>query len=252
MPIRVPCSGCEKKLIIKDELLGKRVKCPSCGRVLGVPAAGAAPPPQAAGPSPQASRARPRAASPPARRRPRWPWYVGGAAAAVGLVAAVVVVLVAAGRGGGPGTSSGRDRAIDPEKLQSAIRRCGGYGGRITTTDNPSVLFAALEEIEKARGDLGQSFVRAARAAARKQPKASFYLFVSNETGFGLAELRELLGKEDAEQPDSLQITSPGGGSTVQQAVTWYTYGWCSFGIGPGGRVIVLKADCGALPAEAG
>jgi hypothetical protein len=42
MSIRVQCPGCEKKLKAKDELAGKRVKCPGRGQVLEVPRASAA------------------------------------------------------------------------------------------------------------------------------------------------------------------------------------------------------------------
>jgi hypothetical protein len=31
MPIQVACSGCGKKLTVRDELVGKRIKCPACG-----------------------------------------------------------------------------------------------------------------------------------------------------------------------------------------------------------------------------
>lgn len=31
MPIMVACSGCGKKLTVRDELVGKRIKCPACG-----------------------------------------------------------------------------------------------------------------------------------------------------------------------------------------------------------------------------
>src|SRR4051812_3267328 len=37
MSISVQCSGCAKKLLVKDELSGKRVKCPNCGQVCRVP-----------------------------------------------------------------------------------------------------------------------------------------------------------------------------------------------------------------------
>ncbi len=37
MSISVQCPGCEKKLKAKDELVGKRVKCPGCGELLVVP-----------------------------------------------------------------------------------------------------------------------------------------------------------------------------------------------------------------------
>jgi hypothetical protein len=42
MPITVTCS-CGKSLKVRDELLGKRVKCPACGSAFPVTAAGAAP-----------------------------------------------------------------------------------------------------------------------------------------------------------------------------------------------------------------
>src|SRR5947208_1638617 len=31
MPISVTCTGCGKTLTIRDELMGKRIKCPACG-----------------------------------------------------------------------------------------------------------------------------------------------------------------------------------------------------------------------------
>lgn len=39
MSISVQCPGCEKNLRIKDDLAGKRVKCPDCGHVMLVPSA---------------------------------------------------------------------------------------------------------------------------------------------------------------------------------------------------------------------
>ncbi len=41
MPIRVKCSGCDKPLKVKDELAGKRIRCPGCQSVIRVPAAAA-------------------------------------------------------------------------------------------------------------------------------------------------------------------------------------------------------------------
>ena len=38
--IAFPCPFCHKKLSVKDDLAGKKVKCPGCGTVLTVPAAG--------------------------------------------------------------------------------------------------------------------------------------------------------------------------------------------------------------------
>ena len=37
MSISFSCSGCEKKLKVRDDLAGKRVKCPGCQGVLIIP-----------------------------------------------------------------------------------------------------------------------------------------------------------------------------------------------------------------------
>ena len=36
--ISFKCSACQKKLSVKDELSGRKVKCPSCGRPATIPA----------------------------------------------------------------------------------------------------------------------------------------------------------------------------------------------------------------------
>lgn len=36
MSVRLECS-CGKKLSIKDEMAGRRIKCPACGAVLTIP-----------------------------------------------------------------------------------------------------------------------------------------------------------------------------------------------------------------------
>src|SRR5262249_18516041 len=46
MPIKLSCD-CGKKLQVKDDLAGKKVKCPGCGAVVPVPAAVAEAPPPA-------------------------------------------------------------------------------------------------------------------------------------------------------------------------------------------------------------
>jgi phage FluMu protein Com len=38
MPITFSCNSCNKKLRVKDELAGRKVKCPGCATVLQVPA----------------------------------------------------------------------------------------------------------------------------------------------------------------------------------------------------------------------
>ncbi len=44
MPITLTCSRCEKPLTLKDDLAGKRIRCPDCREILAVPAPGAPPP----------------------------------------------------------------------------------------------------------------------------------------------------------------------------------------------------------------
>ena len=40
--IAISCSACQKKLSVKDDLAGKKVKCPGCGQVTTVRAPSAA------------------------------------------------------------------------------------------------------------------------------------------------------------------------------------------------------------------
>ena len=42
MPIPVQCGDCTKKLRVKDESAGRRIKCPDCGSPISVPAPGQA------------------------------------------------------------------------------------------------------------------------------------------------------------------------------------------------------------------
>ena len=37
MAISIECSGCKKRLQVKDAMAGKRGKCPSCGQTIVVP-----------------------------------------------------------------------------------------------------------------------------------------------------------------------------------------------------------------------
>ena len=66
MAIQVRCPGCGATLSVKDEMGGKKGKCPKCGQLMMIPAV-AAPPPQAAAPPPPPSAPQP----PPVPARPR-------------------------------------------------------------------------------------------------------------------------------------------------------------------------------------
>src|SRR5438270_9045389 len=46
------CAGCGKNLQVKDEVAGKKVKCPGCGRLVHAPEALATPAPGPQGPNP--------------------------------------------------------------------------------------------------------------------------------------------------------------------------------------------------------
>lgn len=98
MPVSFPCRACAATLKVKDELAGKRVKCPKCGQPTAVPAAAApgenllpdepppAPPPAAPrvpGRPRAASRGRVLAGPPTSPTRPLILGLLGGVAAAV-------------------------------------------------------------------------------------------------------------------------------------------------------------------------
>lgn len=99
----VQCSGCEKKLKVKDELVGKRVKCPVCDQVF---VAQAAHPPsevqartRSSEKPPGGSQNKQIATSPPApqNNRVRWWWYAAGGVATLCLVAGLVFILSKSG-----------------------------------------------------------------------------------------------------------------------------------------------------------
>jgi serine/threonine protein kinase len=68
--IAITCTACRRKLSVKEELIGKKVKCPGCGAVLAVPAAAGARPGQGesrtvpASPSPETPTLPPSRSSP--------------------------------------------------------------------------------------------------------------------------------------------------------------------------------------------
>jgi hypothetical protein len=114
MPISLACPKCQKRLRIKDELAGKRVRCPGCGSLLPVPApAEPAPaPPPTVPVAPQAQEpvlvlAAPAeldggSVSPQSLpgRRCLWPWLAAGGGG-LALVLMIVLVVVLASGGGG-------------------------------------------------------------------------------------------------------------------------------------------------------
>lgn len=66
MPIALECTSCEAKLKVADNLAGRSIKCPKCGNVTKVPAAGGAPAaPAAKKPAPQPAKALATAAKKP-------------------------------------------------------------------------------------------------------------------------------------------------------------------------------------------
>lgn len=122
MSISVACPDCGKRLKARDELAGKKIKCPDCERVLLV---AVAPPvaqqpainPAPAAPPPLPKIAREQPPLPPVAqgRRVRWPWYVGGGVVALGALIAVIVWIKG-------GVSTRDEDYRGPPKIAKAIR----------------------------------------------------------------------------------------------------------------------------------
>lgn len=75
-------AACQNPLRVKDEAVGKRIKCPRCGQSMVVPAASTEAGPREATPK-SPLRVQPRSGIKPAQgQRPRvlWPWFAGAAA----------------------------------------------------------------------------------------------------------------------------------------------------------------------------
>jgi WD40 repeat protein len=103
MPIAVTCE-CGKQLRVKDDLAGKRIRCPACQTVVTIPAAASAPEPTTPPPRPASPREEPedrpadrRRPQPAARAAPRSRlllWLCLGGALLVVLAGAGVAVVV--------------------------------------------------------------------------------------------------------------------------------------------------------------
>ena len=79
MAITIHCVDCAKKWQLREDVAGKRIKCPSCGKALAVSAAGL--PGKQGKPSRGTSAAVHKAEVKAASRSltfMRWPWLVGG------------------------------------------------------------------------------------------------------------------------------------------------------------------------------
>src|SRR4051794_5263888 len=103
MSISIQCPTCEKKLKAKDELAGKRIKCPNCGEGVVIPSADpASQRVSAKGLSPIESpprRGQKAVTSPaPSSRRLHWPWYAGGGVALLCALALVVFIFAMPGK----------------------------------------------------------------------------------------------------------------------------------------------------------
>ncbi len=103
MSISIRCPGCEKRLKAKDELAGKRVKCPGCGHRVLIPG-GHSPAQQeiAISPSPKQSlpsrRLQATVTSAVPGRSLRRRYYAGGGAAFLCVLSVVILVLVKPGK----------------------------------------------------------------------------------------------------------------------------------------------------------
>lgn len=99
MPLSVRCT-CGKSLRVKDEMAGRRIKCPACANGLTVPSS--MEPPVVSNENPSASDVEPMAANPKASSTKRnaatrspvsLPWLTGAAAAILGVLLVVSILV---------------------------------------------------------------------------------------------------------------------------------------------------------------
>jgi len=89
MAITVHCLDCAKKWRLREDLAGKRIKCPSCGKALVVSASEPAAPVKEAKQTPGKPSASPKGEA----KALGWPWIVGGLCAVGGVIAVSVIFL---------------------------------------------------------------------------------------------------------------------------------------------------------------
>jgi ribosomal protein S27E len=122
MAIALTCSQCEHDLKVKEELAGRRIKCPECGQVLAVPESSPRGGAVAAGASAKSrdldgeEEVRPRKKK-KKRKQSNKALLIGLAVGAVLLAIAGVVLIIVLNQGDGDGKGQAKG---DPKKLEPA------------------------------------------------------------------------------------------------------------------------------------
>lgn len=118
MPINITCTGCGMDLKVRDELAGKRAKCPRCGLMVAVPAASPGGEPGQVLENLEEWAAYRR----PGRYKPPWRALAGAAAGGILIVVVLALVLSAGkrsapeggGAAGAPAPSEREARRVTP------------------------------------------------------------------------------------------------------------------------------------------
>ncbi len=265
MSLIVKCE-CGKPLRIKDELAGKRIKCPACGQIMLAAAGGgtsqaagatkprsqeaASPPRKGPAPSPHTPMAAQDAS--PLAWRFHWPWLLGGAVGTLALLASLAYVFFnrsspdetpSNALAAGPTTSSQpapkpeseRDKELPPrtipsEKIRAARALFGTLSaGRIIGTNREDVLGLGWEPLNRMI-EKPDGFEQVVEFLAKHAPEARV-IFAAYDPKITIHDVRKILGPEERMIREDFSDL-PSARQPVPETVTftWYEYGWLHFG----------------------
>ncbi len=216
MPVIATC-GCGKRLRASNELAGKPIKCPDCGKLLVVPFAS-----QTGGKATGSGTSQ------------RIPIAIATGAA---VVVAVLIYLT---------LRSGRPAQVTPEQRHETEMRTLTMVGKPTyvavNADDPAT-GARYSETLRAKligRDLGTELL----PAIKSLPDARFssvLLYIGQPQTTG-ERLRKMLGTPKVSKQENVEI------NTVSLPLQWSEYGWLSFGESKG-KIIAIRVIRDQLPA---
>jgi hypothetical protein len=129
-----------------------------------------------------------------------------------------------------------------------------GREAQITTTlkllgraENVNVTapdFATAVRVQKAAEEILTRKTLADGWLLAAQKSASIHSNVTVKAGtterVAVTRLRDIMGKPDSSEDATVKVT-PDDPNTIE--ITWFTYGWCQFGVSDG-QVLMVRAEC--------
>jgi hypothetical protein len=215
MPVFVACPDCENHFKVKDELVGRKIRCPKCAAVLTVADEEESAAPRSNSGEEPRSRFKPR--KKPAGRRGLLIGLVGGGVLllflGVGLVG-LVLYLRQSGKGGADASTRGPDttnRGVDTtNRVSDAGTRIpdAGIPALRGVADNPKV---TEENFDRVKKEMSREQAEAILGPGEKIPRTEIYKILQQPTPARVTDKTTVVKWKNGGDTILLEWTADGG-----------------------------------------